>query len=550
MANRDVEIDILANDKTDRATRSARKNFEDLERDTSKIGTRIRDIFGKNIAGAVTDLSSSAGPALVGVIAAAAPLIGATISAAIIGGAGIGGVIGGVLLASRDPRVQSAGSSLGKNLMSSLTEDASVFIDPVLRSIDKIQAAFDQSQGHIKSIFSQSSGFLDPLVDGALSGVQSIIAGIDSLITRGQPVINAIGRSFSTLGDSIGQAFDIISGGSEDAGHAVDDLSSAMGSLIVTTAGVVRVFTELYGVVRYIPSKLSEFGNQIAYATGVADDFESSLTLVHKGLSPLESSIANGTTFFDQFGQAILTSAGPIQTFTDKVNALTNTEKSLFDATTNVGEALDRAAEAAKKNGKTLDANTEKGRANRTALSNLANALVAQYNATVQVNGEGIKSNNVAAQNRAAFIKQATAFGLSTTAAGKLATQMGLIPAKKNTDFHANTHDAEARIKALQDQVNGVHGKTVNVSVIVTQSVRRKVDNTLSRFNGGGFSANTFAGDSSGTHRTGGPNPVASPINNDVQVFVDGNPMRAEIRESQRKADFRSTVGRRYAYGR
>jgi hypothetical protein len=552
---RDVEFAVTASDKTGAALASAEAKFrasqERIRRESKKTGDGVGDDLKKGVDKAAPGIlgklkstfglaGTSGGELLAIGLVAASPVIGAAISAAIIGGAGVGGVIGGVILASKDPRVAAAGTALGQKLTYSLQQDAGSFVDPILENIGKIEGRFEQMNTRIKRIFDNSSGFLDPLVNGALDAVDGILRGVDALVAKAGPVMKALGKSFGIIGNDIGDAMEIVSGDSDDAASALTTLATATGELIKVGAYLIRGLTELYGIITYLPGKFHDAEAAVAGFFGVSRDAQTAVAGTATNTAALAVSVAES-------GQAAAAAAGPVATFTDKVNNLANAGRSAFDATTSVGEATDRVTKAVKDNGKTLDAHTEKGRENRTALSNLASALVAQYNATVEVNGEGIKSNGVAKSNRDTFARLAAQFGLTKTQAANLATQMGLIPAKKNTDFHANTHDAEARIKALQDRVAATHGKTIEVHVSVTGTER--LDNLGHRIGGYSSAGMSWAGTdrNSGVARTGGPTPVN--VSSNVAVSLDGTPFYAmTVRASKERSDrdaWRQKVGRR-----
>jgi hypothetical protein len=551
---RDVEFNYTASDKTGAAATSVERRFkktaESVKKDSDKLGDGIGkslvqgiEKFSPKLASTLTDtlsgVSEASGPLLAVGIAAAAPLIGATLSAAIIGGAGIGGVIGGVLLAAKDPRVQAAGKALGTNLMSSLQQDAAVFIGPVLSAIGQIKGGFDGIRPRIQSVFNNSSQYVQPLVSGVVKAVDGISRGFEALVSKAGPVIGALSDSFGTLGSAVGDALENIAGGAPDAASAIRDLTNFLAGAIEVVGGTVRALTEMYGVISFIPHKLVDFGN---------------------GLKDLISPANKVGTFVDrvatnvgQAGAAASDAAGPIQTFTDKVDNLASEGRNLFDSTTNVGDAIDRFRDALKKNGKTLDENTTKGRANRTALSNLAGALVAQYDATVKVNGEGAKSNTVARDNRTAFVKLATQLGLSKTAAGELASKMGLIPAKKNTSFTANTHDAAARIQALKDQIAALKNKTITLTVARRVTGSSASDSALAaalrKQNFAASGSFAFAGGSDGVSRTGGPAEVkvTSTINNRIDLngrpFFDYADRTSSAAVS--RSNYRQKVGKR-----
>ena len=325
---------------------------------------------------------------------------------------------------------------------------------------------------------------------------------------------------------------------------------------IDTAFKLTDALTKVYGVLHKIGG-LSEFTNAVAPLKGLVGDIEGIQSVfdkptggkLRKVTTDQASAFHQATDATDQYGQAILTTGAAIESFTSKVDRLANSGRSLFDSTTQVGQAIDNFNSALKQNGKTLDANTAKGQNNRSALSGVAAALVANYDAYVQVNGETAKSNQIAGENRAKFIALAEKLNLSKTAASNLATELGLIPAKKSTDFTANTHDAAARIEALKEQIASVHGKSV--SVVVSASISRKSQNTLDRL-GGGFAAEdhfAFATAGSGIHRTGGVTPVSVDNTTSVQVDLDGRPFRAytqrSISAAGKASAWRQKVGRR-----
>jgi archaellum component FlaC len=436
------------------------------ESETKNFGDKISNV----ISGALEAVPF--GPALAGGLAGAAPLIGATISAAVIGAAGVGGVIGGVMLAARDPRVKAAGAVLGKNLLGQLQSDADVFVGPVLASIGKIESAFAAMNGKISHIFQVSSGFLGPLVDGVLGAVDGILGGIDSLVSKGKPVIDALGGSFNQIGHAIGDALTTISGDSEDAAKGLTDLTNAVSGLIETTGYVVRGLTELYGVLDKVGANpFTGWPMELAKGLGLVGSKSEVAAATQKALASTTLSA----------GEAAGKAGQQMQTYADAMDEAASKGRSLYDSQTDVAQAVADTEKAVKQNGHTLDINTQKGRDNRKMLSELAGKLVATYDAYVKVNGEGGAAAGIAERNRAQFIKLARQFGLTAKQASDLATQMGLLPANKKTNFYANTHDASARIAALKDQIASVHGKTVNVTVIANTSRLNKVQNQLDR---------------------------------------------------------------------
>lgn len=120
--------------------------------------------------------------------------------------------------------------------------------------------------------------------------------------------------------------------------------------------------------------------------------------------------------------------------------------------------AIDDATVAIKENGKTMDVNTEKGRANREALLNLADATSNAALAKLEETGSYSKANVVYERGRDQFIKLAEATGLSTKEAKKLADQWIAIPDMK-VSAKADITELEAKIEDAQKKVDDLKQK-------------------------------------------------------------------------------------------
>jgi hypothetical protein len=122
-------------------------------------------------------------------------------------------------------------------------------------------------------------------------------------------------------------------------------------------------------------------------------------------------------------------------------------------------QSIDDARKALAANGKTLDITTDKGRANRTALLNMAGAWNAQSTAA---------KNTIGAHHAAIveFVKAATQMGMNADKAKAYARQLFEIPTRHATVITVDTGRARNDIAAIQRQVNALYGKTI---VIRTQ---------------------------------------------------------------------------------
>jgi hypothetical protein len=100
--------------------------------------------------------------------------------------------------------------------------------------------------------------------------------------------------------------------------------------------------------------------------------------------------------------------------------------QSVFDTTTKTAKAFDDATAAVKKNGRTLDENSEKGRANRDALSGVVSAVKDQAEAYAR-DGKGLEATTkIMDDGRKKVIALAKQMGMGQKDAEAFADSMGL----------------------------------------------------------------------------------------------------------------------------
>lgn len=520
-----VEVKV----KTDRALSQLvrfKKQLGDVGGEES--GEEAAEKFSVGFSSRLGPLLAKApvGPAVAIAAVAAAPVIGAAVSAGVIGGAGAGGVIGGLILVKDDPRVQTAGKALGEKLLGNLKADASPFVEPVLLAAGKIEGRFGLMNDRIAHIFSTSSGFLDPLVEGALDGVDDIVRGVESLVSRGKPVIDALGNSFSIIGHSVGDALSVISGGSDEAASALTNLAKAVGVLVESTGYVVRGLTEIYGVVSFLPGKFQILERKVGDVVGVNEEYsqsiESALSSTLKqavgltrvgdtaadaaaGLTSLVATEENvkavqqtATDAQAAYNQSIASLAPAGGRATAVVEGLRKATQNLYGAqiaATDANEAYEASWDSLsesvksnsgefKKNANNLTIHTAAGRANRDALQDLLAKSNEMYFADIAA-GVAIDSARKKHEARTGAIeKEAGKLKLNKQATADLIGTYGKIPAKKETDLVLD--GVRAVVKALQDlyiyQRSLATGKSI---ASIEQTMRTGSDSGPAKRHGG-----------------------------------------------------------------
>ncbi len=527
---RDVEFGVVADDKTGPGLDSAARRFKATDDKIKREQERSNKRFGDRLVKTVGAISPKLGEALADGVAAGAklgapllttglavglPALASLMSGAIVGGVGIGGVVGGVALAARDARVQSAGKALGERLLGGLERSAQPFIRPVLDAIDDIGARFDRVRGNIDSIFANASRFVGPLSGGIGDLFESVVRAVDKVTSRAMPVIRAISEGLSGTGRSLEVFFDAISSDGDSSARAVKAAFDTLNATLQTTGVTLGALSKILGYWdQVIP--LAPLGKFVT-ALNEADSAGRRTT---------------GGTF--ELNTAMQLAAGETRTYAQvmdeaarQTDAVASAQASLYGTTTNLAQAMADANKTIAENGRTLSLNSQKGRENRRALDSVAQGMRAVYADTVAVNGVGIKSAQVASNNANQFVRLAQKAGLGAGAARRLASDLGLIPTKRETKIIADTKEAEARAKRVRDLLSQVRSKTVSVNVIVNESRLNAVNRRLERAGGGnargdgGFARTA----DTGGFRTEPARPVQ--ISNRVLVDIDGRPFRS-----------------------
>lgn len=458
-------IDISkAMQKVQRDLESGTKNKKltaDIEPKVSMAG--IKSLVG-DLTGAAKQAASAWKPILGAGIIAAAPLIGSAMAGAIIGGAGGLGVLGGILLVKDDPRVIAAATGLKTRVGDQLKTAAQPFVDTTVQGLHTIETSLHKID--FEGIFKKASTFVQPLSTAVGHVAEDLGSGFGALVQVADPVIKSISHGLEGIGQAAEDGMKSLTDNADTAASSLDTLFDTVKNGVAGTFALINGLTELK-----------------AKFDGAADGmfaFDSGLKIINAALphgngsvwvDPIDAfndAVAHGATTLDVYGQEITSAGASMGDLAAQTLAAGSAQRNLFDDATSIGEAFDNLTASIKKNGHTLDSNTEKGRANRTALSRVASTLNDQYEGYVKVNGAGAEADKVANTNYSSFIKTATALTGSAKRARQYATELGLIPPKKNTDVHANTTDAAARIRALQGQINALRGKTVTIRTVIT----------------------------------------------------------------------------------
>lgn len=340
MAN-EVVIKVKADNDTRSGFAAARKSADDFGKDLVSIGKKagselaqLGPKMGSSLADGLTKSFGPVGGKIVALLgagaAAAAPVLGAAVSAAIVGGAAGTGVIGGLVLVSKDPRVKAAGIALGDEVMKGLEEKSKVFVGPALQGIGRLRAGFREIGPDLDKIFRSSAKYVDPLVDGLVSGGKKAIGGIATAISRAGPIIETFGESFDKIGGAVGDMFETISEDTESAAEGFEDVTDAIVLTIGATGELLSALTKTYGWFRDTTA-LDEFIEWLGKGKDANEDLADS---------------------HDDAAGAADRQTSSLKQLADELRAQTDPVFALLEAETELGEARTKYNKAVEKYGK------------------------------------------------------------------------------------------------------------------------------------------------------------------------------------------------------
>jgi hypothetical protein len=555
---RDIEADVKINDKSGPGLKSAednvRKTGKSINKEFEKFGTGVGDglikgigkfspkLAGK-IASSLGDGAKLGAPLLLSGIAGALPALSTLIGAAVgVGGIGAG-ILAGVAVASRDARVKEAGTTLGTTLLSGLGDQAGSFVQPVLQGIEQIKSRFVELRPTIKSIFEGSSRFVAPLTDALLDVGQSLLEGIDTAIQNSGPAFDALTAGLSGTGEAI-------KGLIEDVTSNAEGNAATMTAVFDTLNGTITVLGATLGFISDLFAEFDKIAPLSLFTTlnELFGDTDEQARRTAGGLFGTADAMQGAGLSAELAEKSTQLYEKALKDNEQAALAAADANRSLFDDVTRVAEAEENAADAVKKNGRTLDEHTKKGRANRDALSRLASA----YNTTRGNMEKAGKSADVVSgtlsTQRARLISVAGSMGITGRKAEDLADQLLGIKSR-NVTVTANTGKALTNAQAVKKEISSIQGKTVTIGLNVTGLTKAREAVNLRRellMLSAGNGSFGFAADGSGS-RVGGARPVQ--VQSSVSVNLDGRPVRTivttAVERSAKEVAFRQRVGRR-----
>ncbi len=389
MSVNEIHIVVRADNKT-------KPVLKEVEKDADKTATSVADSFRK------------LDKPLLGAGAVAGGVFALALGSAV--GAGLATIGEGALLLRENPAVVNAATSLGATAADSFGKAAEPMAGSIVTALSTVEDSVRELQPQFQQVFSTSAKFIQPLTNGLMGLIENVLPGFTNMLRQSQPIFDQLEESLPEIGTSLGNVFEAV-------GSVAPSIASQLGVLLDVTsltldvvAELIRIFGPGAGAILLFVGALKLVGPIISGITAVTRLMNATMLATPWGLlaagalglgyalgslidelteSEEKAGTASGKfTLLDTVLANVRTEtvrgfASMIQYNTAVESIIANVQRATR-ASIGWEESLDQVTESVKRNGRTLDINTEKGRANATALLNSADAAVAVREANIK----------------------------------------------------------------------------------------------------------------------------------------------------------------------
>ncbi|WFE41958.1 hypothetical protein [Micromonospora sp. WMMD998] len=397
------------------------------------------------------------GAGVVGAVASVGPLIGGAVAGAIVGGIGAGGVVGGIAIAARHQEVQASAKRTGQVFAETMQRAGVSFVPATLDALGMVREGIGDMEGDLERAFSSASRYAAPLTEDFLAGGERAIQGFAYAVERAGPAVDALGEIGRRTGDLLADTFEGLADNSAAGGSALLRLWGIFEFGIRSIAGTIEGLTVAYGWMEKFAAFVTGDVSKLAELVAAQEAAKASGDGLSTGLQELMAG-------FQGTGDKAAGATTQVRSLQQILDDFANATLDARSANRDFQASIDDATAAVKRNGRTLDSGTEKGRANQAALDGIAQAALRNRDAVLASTGSQEKANAAAARGRSAFIRTAEAMGMSRSAAIRLADKLFAIPNISRT-VTVQTKSAEAAIRRVQQGLGRVNSKDIRIGV-------------------------------------------------------------------------------------
>lgn len=376
----DLAVELSKADRGSALFSGLKKEFEGANRElkqleriakalpasAAKIGADMAPGVVSGLGGGLARAGASLGPAGAaigaGLAAGATPLLLAGLGGAVIGAAGAGGVVGGLVLAAKDARVKAEAENLAQSLDSMLQTAAAPFVPAVLGAMQDLRKESAALAPEFRTIFGAAASYVQPLERGLVGMVKGALPGLRDAVVQAGPVIDALADGLIQTGEAVGDLFSTIAEHAPEGARALTYLFEIVEIGIDSLSKMISVGSTAFKWMDIASSAMSGRQAQTAAQYAVAQ---------HNAAAASDRTSSASA----QLLEALNRMGGAAEDTTYSVQRLDEAFRNLFDRQMNADQAAIRWQESLaemnkelRSGARTLSINTAEGRANTKSL--------------------------------------------------------------------------------------------------------------------------------------------------------------------------------------
>lgn len=411
--------------------------------------------IGDGLAGMSAKLGGSVGPTIgtaVGI--AAAPHLAGALASGLSSGAGLGILGVGIVAAVKsDKQIQEAGKDAGKRFMTALGNETVSLRQPVLDSLDVLSHAGDRFADRFGDAIDGLSGELVPFTRQIVTAAEAVTGPLLKGAKESGPALDGLGDGLILLGKGVGDFISTVADGGPEAADNIRLLAGATGDLVALTGGIIGFVNEMGkipGVTGIMPILKGHYRDTAKEAISAADAVDGLVDKIGDQTIAMNGATAaavNQLEAMQHLNAEIKAEADPLFAFVQAQSEVTKKQTELNKAIKAHGPNSEQAAKATR---------------------DLTQAAIGLQGAASQV-GIAADGKLSPALRRAlvqAGLTQSQIRGVET----ELSRAKAALDRYDRTNAQANVSVAglissQKQVKALQDQINRLHGKTVTIRI-------------------------------------------------------------------------------------
>jgi hypothetical protein len=451
----------------DDGKRSGKKWLSGFRSEVSSGASQIGEALSGGLKAAPMEAKAAIAAIVVAGAVVAAPTVGAMVSGAVLAGLGGGAVAAGVAAALQDPAVKAAGAGLGADLRNQMLKAGDAFKEPTLAAISEVRGQMPGIGSALRDALEPAAGYVLPLTRGFTGLVKNVIPGLAAGIKAAEPVIAVMERRLPAIGRAVSDAFAAISENGDNAAAGFETVLRLVEGTVRVGGAVVAWLTDAYDWVLKIQLAAGMAGEKfLGWVPGLGGQIRDFNTTTAEMLTTAKGVGDAGKDSGQKMASGWLEAARAagdaskeVETLASRIERLTSANIDSERSNIALESAIDRATEAGRKNNDGIDAGTEKGRANRQLLIDLAAASNKAAADIMTQTGSQELANAAAQRGREAFIASAMSMGVSAGKAKELADKLFGIPTSVTTTVTANTAPALAAAKGIVARINSMKAR-------------------------------------------------------------------------------------------